>query len=185
MTQYTLFSVGLVVLAAMTVSPMTAGAQTPDVLTKLYSCKSITDSTARLKCYDQNIGFVETAQETGNLIAIDKAGARKIQKESFGFNIPSIPKLGFFGNKKTKGEKSSGDDGFQTVTLEIMSAKKLANGRYQFKLKNDQIWVQTEVSRVPIISKKRTNMIRIKKAALGSFIAQINGSGGIRVKRIE
>ena len=167
--------------------PVTAGAQTPDVLTKLYGCKTITDSAARLACYDENIGVVETAQETGDLIAIDKAGAQEIQRESFGFNIPSIPKLGLFKRDKSDAPSVDKDnDGFETVTLEIKSAKKLANGRHMFTLTNGQVWMQTEAARVPLISKKRTNMMRIKKASLGSFMAQINGAGrGLRVKRVE
>ena len=164
--------------------------QTPDMMSKLYACKTISDSAARLACYDRNIGVVETAQEAGELITIDKAGAHKIQKESFGFNIPSLPQLSFFTRKdKVAGKEKpamTAQDELNTLSFKIKSARKQANGRVVFYLENGHVWEQSESARIPRINPKRENILKIKRASLNSFIGQVNGTGaGMRLKRVE
>jgi len=67
-------------------------------------CQNITDNNARLACYDKNIQNLTNAQSTGDLIVIDKESADNIERDSFGFNIPSIDGLRtiFQRNKKPK-----------------------------------------------------------------------------------
>ena len=183
MTQSIFIPAAFILLA----TPLTANAQTPDILNKLYACKTITDAAARLECYDLNTGAVESAQETGELITIDKAEARKIRKESFGFNIPSLPQLGLFKRSETsKNSDVSKNKDFEAISANIKSAKKSATGRHTFTLDNGQVWAQTQSARVPTIRKKRTYTMKIRRAAMGSYIGIINDTGaGIRLKRIE
>lgn len=170
----------LICLAA----PLSAAAQTPDVLSKLYACKQIADSEQRLACYDSNVGYVEAAQETGDLVAIDKAGVKKMQRESFGFNIPSLPKLSAFKSKNAEGAQTESVP--ETLSFTIASVKKMNSGRYMFTLENGQVWSQTETVRVASSARRSGSTLAVKKSSLGGFMGRINGSGkGFKIKRVE
>lgn len=183
-----LLSAGLI--ASAVILPSTASGQTPDVLTKLYECKALTDNTARLNCYDSAAGRVEAAQQTGELVAIDREAAEEIQRESFGFNIPSLPKLNIFnrGNKdapdvkKVKIEKPT----FTSVSLPIESVRTMSNGRVKYYLKNGQVWQQTETKRMGKYKSKQDNVLFIEKGAFGSYFGRVNNKGAkTRVKRVS
>jgi len=153
---------------------------TPDVLSQLYKCKQLTDDAARLACYDTGVGRVEQAQETGELVAIDRQAAEEIKRESFGFKIPSLPKIGFpsFGNDDDKADT--------TTILKLARTRKKARGDYYFYTENGQIWEQVDGAGLRRPPRGDDNTLHIRKAAIGSFLAQVNGTGpGIRVRRIE
>lgn len=150
---------------------------TPEVLESLFACKTIEDAEARLACYDEGVGRVEQAQSTGELVAIDKEAAEQIKRDSFGFNIPSLPKFAF---------PKLGTDGREDefVTLEVENYRIRPRGEYVFYTSNGQTWEQTDgtIRRVP----KGGFTLEIKPAALGSYLARIDGEGrSFRVKRRE
>lgn len=154
------------------------GLKTPEVLEALFACKTIASPEERLACYDEGVGRVEQAQSSGDLVAIDKESAQQIKRESFGFNIPSLPKIAF-------PKLGGGDDIDETVVLTIERYKVSPRKKYTFYMANGQVWEQIdgEVRRKP---RGKDQTLHIRPAALGSFIAQINGTGpGIRVRRRE
>ena len=75
----------------------------PSELQAIYACKAKVDAEARLNCYDQAVGRFESAQNSGEVVTISKTQVENVEREAFGFNIPSLPSLGqFFGrNSKT------------------------------------------------------------------------------------
>ncbi len=182
----TLFSAAIVTALFMAVS--NAQAQTPDVLTRLYKCKSIAEDAARLTCYDAQVGHVETAQQTGDLVAIDREAAEEIQRDSFGFNIPSLPKINLFNraNKDKSARRAKVE--FADISLPLKSTRVMGNGKTRFYLENGQVWDQTQNAsqRIPKLKKEGGNVLLIKKASMGSFMGRVNGKGaGIRMKRRE
>ena len=90
--------------------PQLSNAQTangPDELKAIYACKGMADSSLRLACYDQAVGRFEAAQNSGDVIAVSKTQVEAVEKEAFGFNIPSLPSLGgLFGGSKKKAQTS-------------------------------------------------------------------------------
>jgi hypothetical protein len=58
-------------------------------LVQVYACAEKTPDAVRLACYDQAVSALRTAQAQGEVTAIDKGQARQIERESFGFNLPS------------------------------------------------------------------------------------------------
>ncbi len=164
---------------AAPLSAQTAPA-TPQVLTQLYKCKQIVDDAARLTCYDAGVGRVEKAQKTGELVAIDREAAKEIKRESFGFNIPSLPKISFpsFGDDD--------DDKSALTVLQIKRSKKKARGDYIFYTENDQVWEQVDGLGLRRVPRGADNELHVRKAAMGSFLARVNGQGAsIRVRRIQ
>lgn len=154
--------------------------QTPEVLAQLYKCKTVSDDAARLACFDAGVGRVEQAEVNGELLAIDRQAAQEIKRESFGFNIPSLPRLSLpsFGGD---------DDEQQDVTvLAIERVKTNRSGEFVFYTKNGQIWEEINRTSMRARPKGDDMMLHIRKAAMGSFLAQVNGKGaGMRVRRTQ
>jgi len=96
------------------VSMSSASAQSavqPDELKAVYACKSISNAQERLACYDSSVGRFEAAQKSGEVVTVSKTAIERVERDAFGFNLPSLPSLGrMFGNNnkdKTKPSKSA------------------------------------------------------------------------------
>jgi len=63
------------------------------VLSSIYACSAITDDKQRLACFDQEVKTVQAAEAKGSIVAVDNAQVQTLQREAFGFNIPSLPKI--------------------------------------------------------------------------------------------
>ena len=92
--------------------------ETPDELIAIYKCKSIEKPEIRLECYDNAVERFEKADNDGELVTVRKAKIQNVEREAFGFNIPSLSSINrIFGLK----EKSDSD----TVTAEIKDKNDL------------------------------------------------------------
>ena len=86
--------------------------ETPDELIAIYKCKSIEKPEIRLECYDNAVERFEKADNDGEFVTVSKAKIQNVEREAFGFNIPSLSSINrIFGLK----EKSEID----AVTAEI------------------------------------------------------------------
>jgi hypothetical protein len=75
----------------------------PDELQAIYACKTIADPQERLTCYDNSVGLFQDAEKSGELVTVSKTAIEKVERDAFGFNIPSLPSLGrIFGGGKDK-----------------------------------------------------------------------------------
>ena len=86
----------------------------PTELQAIYACKSLSNPDERLACYDNTVNRFAAAEKSGEVVTISKTAIEKVERDAFGFNIPSLPGLSkiFGGNKKpvkaaTKVEKES------------------------------------------------------------------------------
>lgn len=177
----------LVVLALATgllASPIRAADNdppaTPPIIQQLYDCRAITDPTARLACFDQQVAALAAAEQARDVRIVDRAQVRETRRGLFGFSI----NLGnIFGGGDDEEETASNEEGVNSLTATIASVGTDASGHRLFILDNDQHWVQTDGSsgRSP-----RAGMsIVINRGALGSFIARINDRPGVRVMRVR
>ena len=170
-----LFSAAL----ATALFPMDCLAQTPQVLDNLLECRKIEDSRKRLECYDQDSQRVEDARESGEFIAVDRETVEKEKKKNFGLSMPSLPSLSFpdlgLGN----------DSPENAVVLTIAEYKIRQNGTVKFTMADGQIW-ETTSGRMNRVPRGKGQKLYIRKAAIGSFLAQVNNTGpGLRVRRIQ
>jgi len=75
----------------------------PDELQAIYACKTIEDAKKRLACYDSSVGRFEAAEKSGD---VSKTAIEKVERDAFGFNIPSLPSLGkLFGGSDKAGKR--------------------------------------------------------------------------------
>ena len=160
--------------------------QPPESVSALISCKLIADNAERLGCYDTAVGKFELAQTDGEILTITREEVQKAKKESFGFSLPTISNLGkLFDSDEDAAQKSQPDDKVkQTFTIERVD--EFGRKKTRFYFTNGQVWDQTDSTsvHVPKVKSGKPNTLVIKKAAMGSFLARVNGNGrSIRVKR--
>ena len=75
-------------------------------LSRLLACRDVASSDDRLACFDKAAKILDEATKSGDIVTIKKATVEDIQKDSFGFNLPSLPKLSsIFGGKTSKKSK--------------------------------------------------------------------------------
>ena len=74
-------------------------AQSSDPIDDILVCQRIADEGARLACFDAAAGRLTEERENG-LVAIYRQDVEAVERDSFGFDLPSMPRLSFsmFGN---------------------------------------------------------------------------------------
>ena len=195
-----LFAVFLVVILPTSAIAQSGNSQ-KNTVTDMFACRTIDNADARLVCYDKAVGRFEEANTSGEIVTMTKPDVEKIQKDAFGFNVPSILKFGkMFGisqdtpntenetkaekkrKKKLKKQKKSAQ---AKVVLKIAKTKKFGYNKLRFYFENGQVWEQIE-SKELIVKKNRPADAHILRASLGSFLLRINGKGkAVRVRRIK
>lgn len=192
-----------------------AYAQTPRVnlnnvseLEAVFDCKTELDPMKRLSCYDTAVGRFETAQQKGDVVTISKQQVEEVERDSFGFNIPSLPKLSslFNGrkddlvtntskerdnNKQTSKQANTQPhntvpkglvDNINIKELEsaILKTQTFGYKKIRFFLENGQVWEQLDGKTIRI-PKERGGVkpsANIKSGSFGGFLLSINGKGG-------
>jgi hypothetical protein len=135
------------------------------------SCRSTTDPTERLACYDASVSKLVQAQDTQQLVILDKTQVKETRKGLFGFTIPS---LNIFGD---------GDGEFSQIESTLKSLESDGYGKPRFVLADGAIWAQIDDSILRPGIKPGASIV-IRKAAIGSFFMKINNHAAIRVKRV-
>ena len=164
------------------VPAMAQGVSTSDV----YACKDIAADTERLACYDAAVGRLKAAEEAGEVKTFTREDVEQVKRESFGFAIPSLPKLAF-GSKDADGKDKP--DELKEVTFTIKSVKKemdpvrRTSERVRVTLENGQVWVQTDDKKVRV--KKNMQEARISEGTFGSYKMKLDGGLAFRVERVK
>lgn len=144
-----------------------------EVLQKLINCRAIPSDAERLACYETQTAKIDDAEANRDLVVIDRDQATKSRKESFG--LPARPLI--VGAAPALGE------GVTDVTSKIRTAKQLNSKRWLFVLEDGARWYQAELK--SLRDPKPGQSIRIRKASLGGFLANIDGQPATRVRRLE
>jgi len=150
-------------------------------LNTIYACASIVDDTDRLACFDKNVPVLKIKEEKKEIVAIDAEGIKAIERDSFGFSLPSLPKLGL---RKSTTEKSG-------KTVQFFDVKSISKGRNgaTITMANGHVWQQVngDLGYIP----KGNLSAKIKPASVGTFFISLknekgqSGRRGARFKRIE
>ena len=163
-------------LAALVVasSAQTPAAPTPQALTDVYSCAQIQDDAQRLQCYDGAVGRLRTAETQGQVVAVDRQQAAEIERDSFGFHLPSLSRL--------LPSLGTGSQEMDSVQMTVASVRDNGQGYHTFVMENGQIWVQVEPERARNV--RAGDTVTIERASLGSFrLISSRGGSGHRVRR--
>lgn len=169
----------LLVLILITSSFTAAFAQENISTHTIYACSSISSDAERLACYDEAVSRFRDAETSGEVTTIRRSDLVKLNRDSFGLSLPSIPRniLPRFGN---------GDSSELDVIVEpVEKVERLRYDNLRIVLENGQIWEQTDSKQININKRQGVESAEIKRAALGSFKMQLDGGRSFRAKRIK
>lgn len=201
---------GFALMVGMAANAAQEGEKSP--LSAMFACASVKDDAKRLACYDTEAARLKQASDTGDVVTVNQEQIQNLQKEAFGFSLPSLPKLrvpllaGMLGNGDGKKAEVSQDklSDAKSDNGAVLAVKKngeitkvgyaiarigsTADGSYRFYLQNGQVWDQVQGGRsyIPRPRNGRTLIAEIRKASMGSYLLTVDGRGAaIRVRRVK
>jgi hypothetical protein len=146
------------------------------VFSNLVDCMKIPAEHERVKCYDARLASLDEAERRQDVAIVDRAEMNRTRRSLFGFNIP---KLKLFG----RDDGAASAPAFSTIETRLSDARR-TGGAWMLTLEDGANWLQTDSSdlaRPP----KPGQPIRIRRGAVGSFLANIDGQIAIRVRRVN
>jgi hypothetical protein len=165
---------GLPALAAASTAHA-APPQLPPAFKQVVDCRSIADQAQRLACYDARVAELEAAASRSDVVIVDRNQIRQTKRTLFGLPLPN---LAIFGD-------SDGDgDGVSRLETTIRSVRQTGDGKWMLTLQEGGTWVQTD-SRELIADPEAGAKVTVRRAALGSYLANVAGQPAIRVKRLQ
>jgi hypothetical protein len=145
----------------------------PEAFGRVVQCRSIAAADERLACFDREVAAMEAARASGQLVAIDRQQVRRTRSSLFGL---SLPNLHIFSDDS--------DDEARSVETTIRSARQGPDGRWVIQLADGARWVQTDDHQFAIYP-RAGQPIRIRRGAMGSYLANVNNQSAIRVRRVN
>ena len=161
------------VLGAPAFAKEPANAQVPAQVQRVLACRALSDSAARLACFDREAGAMQNAIANRDLVAVDRENVRKARRSLFGF---SVPDFGIFGKDGDKEEITQ-------VEGVLAGVGGNGDGGFTFRLEDGSRWIQTD-SKPFAIQPKRGDKVVIKRGALGSYMLRVGRQPGVKVQRI-
>jgi hypothetical protein len=170
----------IIAIAAMAaVGATSAGAKAPPpqspLVTALDQCRTITDPTQRLACFDKTSAILVAAARSGQVSVVDRGQLREARRSLFGFAMPKLP---FFA-----GDESANDVADEIETT-IKSAGSIGYGKFRIVLaQGNAVWETTETS-ISLRDPKPGQKISIKRGPMGSYFVRINGQRSVKGRRV-
>jgi hypothetical protein len=153
-------------------------AGSPAALDEVYACAEITDEHQRLECYDHAVGRMHEAQTRGDLVAVDRQQAERVNREAFGFSLPSLGNL--FGGG---GHSRIAAEDIAEISAHISRVSQDRSGHATFTLDNGQQWEQIDDENAR--NARSGGSVRIRRAVMGSFLMHVEAGGpALRVRRV-
>lgn len=172
--------IALTFISAFAAAPAYADA-TRDALTEIAKCADISDSSARLKCFDAAVPSAKSALATAAQPEKEKGGIL----EWFGFSRPQKPvtKAEDFGKPP-----QSRPDEITRITAPVLEFAKTARGRAVFILDNGQVWRQLDGDDTVVLEPQpgKTMKVTIAIGLLGNYNLTVEGRNAlVRVFRLK
>lgn len=168
-------------LAAILLSVATAQTGPSNPIDPIYACQAISTDSDRLACFDAAVASLKARETAGEIQTVDVAAIESIEREAFGFSLPSLPSL-----FRSQAGEATQRESVSEITVPVKSARiQGVTGKVIIVLENGQTWEQTDTVKVNSFAIKRAQEARIRKAALGSYMISLDGASGFRAKRIS
>lgn len=146
----------------------------PEVLSRVTACRAISGAAERLACFDREVAALEAAAASREIAVVDREEVRRARRSLFGLRLPD---LGVFGDDSDEAEDRAAVREINSTVASFFSG---ADGRMNYALADGSVWVQTDGRRQ---RPSRGDAIRIRRGAMGSYIANIEERAGFRVVR--
>lgn len=129
----------------------------------LQSCRNVSDIAKRAACYDKLVDAA-TAQANANAVPRDPV-------RDFGSRDVPVPKA-------VRAEEPD------AITTTVKTVSTNSKGGWVIVTETDAIWSQSD-SEMPPRSPRVGQTIELKRAAMGSYMAKVDGGRAFRVKRVR
>ena len=150
----------------------------PAAYRELMRCRTVTEATARLQCFDAAATALQAATERREVVMVDRAQVREGRRRLFGLALPRLP---IFGGGDDNANDNDGDR-VDHVEGVIASARRNANNRWVIRLQDGAVWTQIDGN--DLGNPPRGGLpVLINRALMGSFMMRVAGQPGIRVRR--
>jgi hypothetical protein len=159
--------------------PSAAQHRAPAVVTALEACQGIENESARVRCYDAAAAEFASARRSGTIRIVDAEDIRRTRRSLFGFNVPRLPFLDGAGDGKGSDEEEQ-----SSLEGKIMQLRALPHQKWLIRLDDGASWQTTEVT-VRQADPRQGESVRIRKAAMGSYILSVEGRRGVRAMRVR
>lgn len=152
-------------------------------LDPLYACAQVTDPTERLACYDRTVAELRGREARQDVVAMDRQQVEQVQRESFGFNLPSLPNI--FARRADGSTNDQPREEVESAQTMTVTQVRMVAGRTTLTMDTGQVWQFVDTSEITP-TRRAPFRVTIRRAALGSFIMSIEGSNrGYRIRRIQ
>jgi hypothetical protein len=142
----------------------------PPVFQAVVDCRALTDAAARLACFDRTVEAMATASSASELAVFDRTTMHEARRGIFGLGLP---RLRLFNSSQS--EEVNEIDGT------ISAIRSSGDGFPIFVLEDGARWKQTEGRN---LFPRAGNPIHIRRAAMGSYMANVAGQPAVRVIRL-
>ena len=166
-----LAAIALSATSAMAARTPVAGDPPPAAVQSLLACRALTDSAARLTCYDRAASRVAQAIDTKELVMIDKAKATAIKRALFGYWAPDF--AGLLGGGDVK-----------EIVGVVRSAFQNGEGGWTVKLQDGSTWTQNDDTPIAL-PPRGGDKVTIKRGTLNSYFLRIGSQPGVKAHRIN
>lgn len=136
------------------------------------------DPMQRLACFDRQVAALESAEQARDIRIVDRETVREARRGLFGFSLGS---LNIFGSGDND-EEAADPEVIREIQSTIQQIARNNVGRFAFQLENGQRWTLADAAaggRTPRVGEP----ITIRRGAMGSYMASVNGRPGFRVRR--
>jgi hypothetical protein len=181
--------ISVLLLCALCALPCAAA----EPLAGLLACRSITDSAARLACFDRETAALASAPAPSLAAApnVPAAAAAPAAAQSAAAPAPAAQPLdpqqsfGLSGSAIAEKEEAKGARPAKLAKLEsrVVGLSLTGNGRTVFTLENSQMWRQLESDGDMLA--RLGDVATISRGLLGSYWLQLKNGRGCKVTRIR
>ncbi len=145
--------------------------QRAPALTSVIECKAIPEADARLACYDRAVEALDAAERTGEVTVVDREQVREARSRLFGFNVGSLSLFDRPGETKV-----------EALETTLASARQQGRGAWVFTLADGSVWRQIDSEQISG-TPRAGQSVRIREAAMGSYMLSVNGARSVRARR--
>jgi len=136
-------------------------------------CRAINENQARLTCFDESVTAIDSAERAGTIVFLDQDQVRETNRRLFGFQITNP-----FTGRDDTAERVQVDE----IETALQSAGTSSEGKWIFRLEDSSEWRQ--IDSAPVRFRNREGeAVRVRRAALGSYLLTIGNSRAVRVRR--
>ena len=172
-------ALGLAMAGAFSCSLARAGQTNAGVgqpLQALLDCRAIADEGLRLRCLDARTSEVEAMLTRGDIVVVTRTQVAQAQAAQFGRSAPA-PAITIQKQEQTPPLPTS-------IDTSIKAVSRTVDGKWVMILADGARWQQID-GRILARDPKPGMAIAIRRAAMGSYLANVAGQPALRVRRVN